>query len=86
MWGYFVLGQLKKHDTLSIPGYMEGAMHEYQQKPPTRPQHAPLKWEIPDYGEKLSGQKMRVTHKPSNLKTGNIYKRWQKNVLLSKSS
>ena len=33
-----------KHDTLSIPGYADVAMNEYQQNNPTRPQHAPQKW------------------------------------------
>ena len=32
-----------KHVTLSIPGYMESDMHEYQQKSPTIPHHVPQK-------------------------------------------
>ena len=35
-----------------MPGYFESAMHEYQHKSKTRPQHEPYKWEIPDYGPK----------------------------------
>ena len=31
---------------------MEGAMHYYRHKIPTRPQYEPQKWEIPDYGSK----------------------------------
>ena len=35
-----------------MPGYVESAMHEHQHKIPTRPQHAPHKWEQLDYGDK----------------------------------
>ena len=35
-----------------MPGYVEGTMHEYQHKRPTRIQNTPHKWEIPDYGAK----------------------------------
>ena len=35
-----------------MPGYAEGSMHEYQHIYPTRPHHAPQKWEIPYYGAK----------------------------------
>ena len=41
-----------KHVTLSMLGYVEGAMHEYQHKNPTKPLHEPHKWERPDYGAK----------------------------------
>ena len=46
-WGY-----KNKHVPLSMPGYVEGDMHEYQHKNPTRPQHTPHIWERPDYGSK----------------------------------
>ena len=40
------------HVTLSIPGYLEGSMHEYQHKIPTLPQHALHNCWGPDCGAK----------------------------------
>ena len=41
-----------KHITLSMLVYVEGSIHEYQHKIPTRPHHVPHKWKIPDYEDK----------------------------------
>ena len=38
------IGTIKKNVTLSMPGYVEGVMHEYQHKRPTIPHHAPHTW------------------------------------------
>ena len=40
----FVWNYKNKHVTLYMSVYVEGAMHEYQHKMPTRTQHAPQNW------------------------------------------
>jgi hypothetical protein len=37
---------------LSMPGYSKAALHKYQHPAPTRPEHAPHKWNPPVYGAK----------------------------------
>jgi hypothetical protein len=37
---------------LSMPGYIKAALHKYQYPAPTRPKHAPHKWNPPVYGAK----------------------------------
>jgi hypothetical protein len=37
---------------LSMPGYIKAALHKYQHPDPTRPEHAPHKWNPPVYGAK----------------------------------
>jgi hypothetical protein len=37
---------------LSVPGYINAALHKYQHPAPTRPEHAPHKWNPPVYGAK----------------------------------
>jgi hypothetical protein len=37
---------------LSMPGYIKAALHNYQHPAPTRPEHAPHKWNPPVYGAK----------------------------------
>jgi hypothetical protein len=37
---------------LSMPGYIEAALHKYQHLKPQRKQHAPHRWERPIYGAK----------------------------------
>jgi hypothetical protein len=37
---------------LSMPGYIKAALHKYQHPAPTRPEHAPHKWNPPVYGAK----------------------------------
>ena len=39
--------------TLSMPKYVEAALHKLQHPKPTRPQRAPHKWNIPTYGAKV---------------------------------
>ena len=36
-----------------MPNYIQKALQKYQHKPPARPQHAPMKWNRPDYGRKV---------------------------------
>ncbi|MGL5935811.1 MAG: reverse transcriptase domain-containing protein, partial [Cetobacterium sp.] len=38
------------HVTLSMPGYVEKALHRFTHPQPTRPQHSPHRWTPPDYG------------------------------------
>ena len=38
--------------TLSIPDYVNAALHEFQHPQPKRPYHAPSHWTRPDYGAK----------------------------------
>ena len=40
------------HGTISMSGYVDGAMHKYQYKMKTRPHNAPHKWERKYYGAK----------------------------------
>jgi len=35
---------------LSMPGYVEKALHKFQHPAPSRPEHAPYKWKRPVYG------------------------------------
>jgi hypothetical protein len=37
---------------LSMPGYINAALHKYQHAAPTRPEHAPHTWNPPVYGAK----------------------------------
>ena len=37
---------------MSMTGYVEGDIYEYQQKIQTHPQYATQEWEQPDYGAK----------------------------------
>jgi hypothetical protein len=37
---------------LSMPGYINAALHKYQHAVPTRPEHAPHTWNPPVYGAK----------------------------------
>ena len=37
---------------LSMPGYIQAALHKYQHPTPTRAQHAPHTWSKPNYGAK----------------------------------
>ena len=41
-----------KYVDISIPGYVEKALHRFQHKSPKKPQYAPHKWNIPIYGQK----------------------------------
>ena len=36
---------------ISMPGYVQAALHKFQHPHPSRPQHAPHKWAIPQYGK-----------------------------------
>ena len=65
-WEYII-----KHVTVSMAGYMEGAIHEYQHKITTHIQHAPHKWERKDYGAKNKWQRMILTNLSSHLKKEN---------------
>jgi hypothetical protein len=38
------------HVTLSMPGYVEKALHRFTHPTPVKPQHAPHPWIPPDYG------------------------------------
>jgi hypothetical protein len=38
---------------LSMPGYIENALHKFQQKLPNKPQHAPYPARKPQYGSKV---------------------------------
>jgi hypothetical protein len=38
---------------LSMPGYIDNALHKFQYKPPDRPQHAPYPARKPQYGSKV---------------------------------
>jgi hypothetical protein len=44
-----------KHHTvdLSLPGYIEAALHKYQHAAPAHPEHAPHTWNPPIYGAKI---------------------------------
>jgi hypothetical protein len=37
---------------LSMPGYIERALHKFQHPKPYRPEHAPYSWNAPVYGKK----------------------------------
>jgi hypothetical protein len=41
------------HVTLSMPGYIEKALHRFTHPSPAKPQHAPHAWEIPQYGARV---------------------------------
>ena len=41
------------HATLSMPGYVERALHRFMHSPPQPPQHAPRQWTPPSYGAKV---------------------------------
>jgi hypothetical protein len=46
-------GTTKKHTVdLSMPGYINAALHKYQHAAPARPEHAPHTWNPPIYGAK----------------------------------
>jgi hypothetical protein len=38
---------------LSMPGYVEKALHHFQHPTPHQPYHSPLKWTAPQYGVKV---------------------------------
>jgi hypothetical protein len=38
---------------LSMPGYLQAALHKFQHPAPKRPQHAPHPWTQPNYGTKM---------------------------------
>ena len=42
----------KMYVDLSMPGYVQSALHKFQQHPPRRRQHAPHPWINPIYGQK----------------------------------
>jgi hypothetical protein len=42
-----------KHVDLSMPGYIEDALHKFQHPIPKRPQYAPHNWTVPDYGRRI---------------------------------
>ena len=35
---------------ISMPGYVQAALHKFQHKPPSRPCRSPHKWNTPVYG------------------------------------
>ena len=37
---------------MSIPGYIKNVLHQFQHRQPTRVQHAPHRWNQPQYGKK----------------------------------
>ena len=39
----------KEYVDISMPGYIEEALHKFQHQPPKHPQHAPHKWTTPVY-------------------------------------
>ena len=39
--------------TLSMPGYVDAALHEYQHPPPSRPEHSPFLHQRPQYGVRV---------------------------------
>jgi len=43
----------KRTVQLSMPGYIENALHKFQHPPPTRPEDAPYKYNEPQYGAKI---------------------------------
>ena len=75
-----------KHVTLSVSRYVEGAIHEYQQKV----QHAPImhrkNWKYHIMGPKLSGHPMRATNLSSHLRTKKYTKGGRRIYLLCKST
>ena len=38
------------HVDISMPGYVEKALHKFTHTKPARAQHAPSKWSVPNYG------------------------------------
>jgi hypothetical protein len=38
---------------ISMPGYVEAALHKFQHTTPSKPQHAPHCWSQPTYGAKI---------------------------------
>ena len=42
----------KGYVDINMPNYIKKALLKFQHKPPTRPQHAPMRWTKPDYGKK----------------------------------
>ena len=54
-----------------MPGYVEGDIHEYQQKIPTWPHHALHNNEQPDYGAKIqwvANKSYKIIFPPSDIK------------------
>jgi hypothetical protein len=47
-WDY-----VKRTVDMSMPGYVEAALRQFQQSPPTQPQHSPYPSAIPMYGAKI---------------------------------
>jgi hypothetical protein len=45
-WNY-AAGQVD----ISMPDYVTKALHKFQHQPPTRPSHAPHRWDVPAYGK-----------------------------------
>ena len=43
----------KEFVDISIPHFVQKALHKFQHKPPTKPQHAPHAWIPPTYGQKV---------------------------------
>jgi hypothetical protein len=42
-----------KHADLSMPGYIQDALHKFQHPMPKRPQYAPHNWTVPAYGQHI---------------------------------
>jgi hypothetical protein len=49
---------------MSMPGYIEKALHKFQHPIPTKPQHAPAPWERPIYGATTIAPKEADTSPP----------------------
>jgi hypothetical protein len=54
------------HVTISMPGYVEKALHRFTHPNPTKPQHAPHLWIAPDYGASIQYAEPEDTSTPLN--------------------
>jgi hypothetical protein len=60
-WNYEV-----GHVTISMPGYVEKALHRFTHPDPTKPQHAPHPWIAPEYGASIQYAGPEDTSTPLN--------------------
>jgi hypothetical protein len=56
------------HVTLSMPGYVEKALHRFTHPEPNRPQHAPHPWTAPNYGVSVQYADPEDNSKPLDKK------------------
>jgi hypothetical protein len=60
------LDYVNKHVDLSMPGYINNALHKFHHPMPTPTQYAPHNWNAPAYGQHIQYALLSDAHPPAN--------------------